>query len=103
MATPLNRRAFLKISSATVLGGLAATAGLMPASVAQAAQDTSVIPDRVVPTMCELCFWRCGVIAYVKDEKVYKLEGNPLHPLSNGKLCPRGTGGVVAPCTIPTA
>jgi len=93
MATPLNRRTFLRISGATVLGGLAVNAGLMPSREAQGAQDTSVIPDRVVPTMCELCFWKCGVNAYVKDEKVYKLEGNPLHPLSNGKLCPRGTGG----------
>lgn len=93
MATPLNRRSFLRISGATVLGGLAASYGLLPSPTAHGAQDESVIPDRVVPTMCELCFWKCGVNAYVKDEKVYKLEGNPLHPLSNGKLCPRGTGG----------
>ena len=63
---------------------------------APAPPRTRVIPDRVVPTFCELCFWKCGVLAYVKDDKVYKLEGNPKHPLSNGKLCPRGAGGVGA-------
>ena len=93
MTTQFPRRTFLKISGATILGGLATSAGLLPSASAEGAQDTSVIPDRVVPTLCELCFWKCGVNAYVKDERVYKLEGNPRHPLSNGKLCPRGAGG----------
>lgn len=93
MKKPLDRRTFLKISGATVIGGLAGSVGLWPSSDARAAQDHAVVPDRVVPTFCELCFWKCGLLAYVKDERVYKLEGNPKHPLSNGKLCPRGTGG----------
>ncbi|MBM4782404.1 MAG: molybdopterin-dependent oxidoreductase [Archangiaceae bacterium] len=94
MSQPLNRRSFLKI---TGLAAAAASGGVwsLGANSAQA-NDVGVVPDRVVPTFCELCFWKCGVLAYVKDEKVYKLEGNPKHPLSNGKLCPRGTGGVGA-------
>lgn len=61
--------------------------------------DRDVVPDpatdgeKVVPTFCELCFWKCGVLAHVKDGKVTKLAGNPEHPLSRGHLCPRGTGG----------
>ncbi len=96
MPQAMNRRTFLRISSTTVLGAAAASAGLLALPKATWANDRSVIPDRVVPTFCELCFWKCGVLASVKDEKVYKLEGNPKHPLSNGKLCPRGTGGVGA-------
>lgn len=94
MSQPLNRRSFLKI---TGLAAAAASGGVwsLGANSAQA-NDVGVVPDRVVPTFCELCFWKCGVLAYVKDEKVYKLEGNPKHPLSNGKLCPRGTGGLGA-------
>jgi thiosulfate reductase/polysulfide reductase chain A len=49
--------------------------------------------DRVVPTFCEICFWKCGVLAHVKDGRVTKITGNPDHPLSRGHLCPRGTGG----------
>jgi len=49
--------------------------------------------DTVVPTFCELCFWKCGVLAHVKDGRVTKIVGNPAHPLSRGRLCPRGTGG----------
>jgi thiosulfate reductase/polysulfide reductase chain A len=50
--------------------------------------------DRVVPTFCELCFWKCGVLAHVRDGRVTKITGNPSHPLSRGRLCPRGTGGM---------
>lgn len=96
MGSAINRRTFLRISGTTVIGAAAASAGLMSFSKASWANDRAVIPDRVVPTFCELCFWKCGVLASVKDEKVYKLEGNPKHPLSNGKLCPRGVGGLGA-------
>jgi thiosulfate reductase/polysulfide reductase chain A len=45
--------------------------------------------------MCEMCVWRCGLLAKVKDGRVVKLEGNPDHPHSNGKLCPRGQSGLM--------
>ena len=96
MASSINRRTFLRISGTTVVGAAAVSAGLATLPTKSWANDRVLSPDRVVPTFCELCFWKCGVLAYVKDEKVYKLEGNPKHPLSNGKLCPRGTGGIGA-------
>ncbi len=55
--------------------------------------DPKTDGDRVVPTFCELCFWKCGVLAHVKDGRVTKITGNPDHPLSRGRLCPRGVGG----------
>ena len=51
---------------------------------------------RKVPTYCDICFWKCGAIAYVRDGRLWKIEGNPEDPLSRGRLCPRGTGGVGA-------
>lgn len=56
--------------------------------------DPGTDGDTVIPTFCELCFWKCGVLAHVKNGKVTKIVGNPEHPLSRGKLCPRGTGGM---------
>lgn len=94
MARAMNRRTFLRISSTTVIGAAAASAGIVSFPKLSWASERVLKADRVVPTFCELCFWKCGLLASVKDEKVFKLEGNPKHPLSNGKLCPRGTGGV---------
>jgi thiosulfate reductase/polysulfide reductase chain A len=89
------RREFIKISSAA-LAGVAAGSGLMTSwwgLDSNTVFDPRTEGDRVVPTFCELCFWKCGVLAHVKDGRVTKIVGNPDHPLSQGHLCPRGTGG----------
>ncbi len=45
---------------------------------------------RVVPGMCQLCSTVCGILGYVKDGRLIKVEGNPRDPNSRGKLCARG-------------
>ena len=91
----ISRRDFIRIGAA----GTAATAlgtgamsewwGLDRYAVA----DPGTEGDEVIATFCELCFWKCGVLAHKRDGRVTKLVGNPKHPLSRGRLCPRGTGG----------
>ena len=46
-----------------------------------------------IATICEMCFWRCGVLASVADGRVLRVEGNPDHPLTKGRLCARGNAG----------
>jgi thiosulfate reductase/polysulfide reductase chain A len=93
----LSRRRFLKISGATI-----ATAAVVTGSAktiikgVDEVNKKSVKGIQKIPTYCDLCFWKCGAIAYLKDGKLWKLEGNPDDPLSSGRLCPRGTGGVSA-------
>ncbi len=93
----LSRRRFLKISSATI-----ATAAVLAGSAKTFVKSADQINKenekgiKKVSTYCDLCFWKCGVMAYVKDGKLWKVEGHPDDPLSNGRLCPRGTGGVGA-------
>ena len=89
----ISRRRFLKISGAA-LGTAAAGTAMLKAGGAAVSGTVSGI--RRVPTFCDLCFWKCGAIATVKDGKLWKIEGNPEDPLSRGRLCPRGTGGVGA-------
>ena len=91
----MRRREFIRVGGSGVLG-----AGLVGGLVtdwyggyAPAARDPGTDGDHVVATFCELCFWKCGVLAHVKDGRVTKLQGNPRDPLSRGRLCPRGAGG----------
>lgn len=91
----ISRRKFLKISGATIVtaAALASTAK----TVVKASENYSKPKGlQVIPSYCDLCFWKCGLLAYVKDGELWKVEGNPKDPLSNGRLCPRGTGGVGA-------
>lgn len=93
---PVSRRRFLKISGAAA--GLAAAGG-GGAKALRALSGPGTQPEvglRTVPTYCDICFWKCGAIATVKDGRLWKIEGNPDDPLSRGRLCPRGTGGVGA-------
>ncbi len=97
----ISRRKFLGLSlgvaaGTSILGKYALSPTTAPAADSAAASDyyppTSF--DREVYTLCEMCVWRCGVIAKVKDGKVVKLDGNPNHPHSRGMLCPRGQAGI---------
>lgn len=93
----ISRRRFLKISGATI----ATAAILTSASKTLVKGADKINKEKVkgikkIPTYCDLCFWKCGAIAYIKDGELWKVEGNPLDPLSKGRLCPRGTGGVGA-------
>lgn len=89
----LSRRRFLKIGAGTIVAGAGMREAAHLVAPAQAAAQAAV---RTVPTFCNLCFWQCGAIASVRDGKLWKIEGNPLDPLSHGRLCPRGTGGIGA-------
>jgi len=93
--TILSRRRFLQIGAG--VAGAGAAAALSPGTPAWAELFGAAQPgDRIetVPTYCDLCFWKCGAIASKKNGRLWKIEGNPADPLSRGRLCPRGTGGV---------
>ncbi len=91
MNSKLSRREFLSKTTKTAAVG-AAIGASASAQVLQSGWrgDTRV---QLVPSNCEMCFWRCGILAEVKDGKVLKVQGNPNHPLTKGKLCARGNAG----------
>ncbi|HEX9115143.1 MAG TPA: molybdopterin-dependent oxidoreductase, partial [Anaerolineae bacterium] len=89
-----SRRDFLKAA-----GGFAAAAGLTtslrgtvsleevhaaPRGLAAAGQES------LVPTVCLMCPSGCGMTGRVVNGRLVKLEGNPLHPVNQGVLCPKG-------------
>ena len=92
MRNDLSRRRFLR---GTAVAGVGA-GGASAASHSPAAPPGwhGATRTRTVATNCEMCFWRCGVLADVAEGKVGKLEGNPDHPLTRGRLCARGNAGI---------
>ncbi len=98
----ITRRRFLDITKSALLGSAAVVSaprvvGLGPYT-AEAGQDKGTgsgdQETKVIPSYCDVCFMTCGINVTVKKGKAVKIEGNPLHPLSRGRLCPRGAGGL---------
>jgi len=91
----MKRRDFIRVGSLAGAGA-AALGGLTTRwydLYGDPIRDPGTDGDTVVPSFCELCFWKCGILAHVKNGRVTKIQGNPKDPLSNGMLCPRGAGG----------
>src|SRR5512143_1623969 len=96
MPNVVSRRDFLKLGGAGL--GALAVGGFMPPLAAHAARENGQLDangNGYIASMCEMCVLRCGLLAKVKDGRVVKLEGNPDHPHSRGKLCPRGQAGLM--------
>lgn len=88
-----NRREFLKIVGAG--SGLAAAG--CSRDLPEKLIPYVVQPDEVVPGVaqwyagtCMECGSGCGTLARVREGRVVKLEGNPLHPVNQGGLCAVG-------------
>lgn len=96
-----NRRDFIKVSALGLGGAAIATSSysLVKGSSLFAAGSASAPIDadklKRFPTYCEVCFWKCAGWTYVNDKnEIVKIIGNEEDPHCNGRLCPRGTGGI---------
>ena len=49
---------------------------------------------RGIPSTCEICPARCGIIGFLEGNQLYKIGGNPRHPNNRGRMCSRGLAGV---------
>jgi anaerobic selenocysteine-containing dehydrogenase len=89
----LGRRDFLKLIGLT---GTVTAVGCSSESARKLIPYVSA-PEDVIPgeavwyaSTCRECPAGCGLLAKNRDGHVIKVEGNPRHPVSGGKLCPRG-------------
>jgi molybdopterin-containing oxidoreductase family iron-sulfur binding subunit len=89
----MNRRTFLKIAG---MGSIAFAAGCNNHpeknlfTLVQAPDDMVVGEATFYASTCRQCPAGCGILAKNREGRVIKLEGNPLHPLNQGKICIRG-------------
>jgi thiosulfate reductase/polysulfide reductase chain A len=92
-----NRRDFIKISGASFAGvALTPTNTGFFKNFFQKENKHLLESEAIkVPTVCEVCFWNCAGWVYKdKENNIKKIIGNDIDPHSNGRLCPRGTGGL---------
>ena len=105
-----NRREFLKVIGVTGAGASA----LSGCSTGAEKLIPYVIPDEeIVPgvstwyrTTCRECPAGCGMNVRTREGRAVKVEGNPLSPISHGRLCARGQSslhGLYDPDRIPQA
>ena len=89
-----SRRDFIKIS-ALGLGGITLGSGAYSLLRANIYEQLMMGDFPRIPTYCEVCFWKCaGWVEKDKKGSIAKVIGNADDPHCNGRLCPRGTGGV---------
>jgi anaerobic selenocysteine-containing dehydrogenase len=100
----IDRRNFLRLVGA---GGVGAGAGFVLAEAIKHPVEY-LIPYPVPPeessagiatwynTVCGMCSAGCGISVRTLDGRAKKIEGNPSHPVSQGRLCALGHAGLQA-------
>ncbi|MBI4466244.1 MAG: molybdopterin-dependent oxidoreductase [Acidobacteria bacterium] len=99
MSFRVNRRDFLRFAGGGA-AGLAASGvtlrGLSTLNAALAAEEVEVPggPEAWRLSVCSLCPGGCGLRVRTIGKRAVKIQGNPLHPVNRGGLCPRGLAGL---------
>ena len=88
----MNRRTFLKIAG---IGSVSFAFGCNPPpknlfSLVKAPDDMVIGEATWYASTCRECPAGCGILAKNREGRVVKIEGNPLHPINQGRLCMRG-------------
>ncbi len=108
----MERRDFLKISAVTGAAAALDSCGKPEQQLIRFIPEEDLVPGMAAwkPSICTMCPAGCGVLVrvmegeaeVVREEQLgiikmglaKKLEGNPNHPISQGKLCARGQAGL---------
>ncbi len=108
----MDRRVFIKVTAVTGTSATLASCGNPEHQLIRFVPDEEHVPGVAEwkPSLCPLCSAGCGLIVRVMegDAEVVrggqtglikmglakKLEGNPAHPISQGKLCARGQAAI---------
>lgn len=89
----IDRRNLLKSTAAAgAVGSVGVPLALSPPESAAAAAAAQAVTSstKIVKNVCHQCPARCGIDVYVTEGKVHAIYGTLDHPISNGKLCPKG-------------
>ena len=108
----MNRRHFIKLSALTGTSATLASCGNPEYHLIRFVPEDRLVPGIAVwkPSICPLCPAGCGLTVRVMDGDAEvvrngqlgvtkmglakKLEGDPQHPINQGKLCTRGQAAI---------
>jgi len=90
----ISRRRFVGFTAGAAAGtAIGMSAGKFLSDFASAVDSPVYVPrgpEGFTLSVCAMCPGGCGLRARRIGERAVKLEGNPLHPVNGGRLCPRG-------------
>lgn len=96
MGKNLSRREFLKvISLGGAISAISTGSGLLAPAIgrqlgSEITQFAQTGGHALVATTCGACSAGCGLLVRMSEGGVYQLEGNPDHPVNQGRICARG-------------
>ena len=84
------RRGFLKGLGLAIGAGAGAASGGCAAGELSAEFPLKTAGATATTTVCPFCGVGCGQLAYRRGDELIHVEGDPDHPISEGKLCSKG-------------
>jgi thiosulfate reductase / polysulfide reductase chain A len=93
----MTRRTFLKVSAGATAAAVAVPKVLNAMENELGGRDLSPVTSgerTAIPLNCHVCNIQDGAIAFVQDGRIVKLEGNPEHVSTRGRLCAKGNAGM---------
>ncbi|MBZ5631411.1 MAG: molybdopterin-dependent oxidoreductase, partial [Acidobacteriia bacterium] len=99
MSFTFDRRNFLRFAAGGAVGVATSGVSLKGISTINAAIDSEQVrvpsgPESWATGVCNMCPGGCGLRVRLIGNRAVKIQGNPLHPVNRGGLCPKGLAGL---------
>jgi formate dehydrogenase major subunit len=95
----MNRRDFLRVSGAGLVGSSLVALGFSPTAALAETRNYKLARTTETRSICPYCSVSCGLILYTLGDKaknvkstIVHVEGDPDNPVNRGTLCPKGAG-----------
>ncbi len=95
----MNRRSFLRVSGAGLVGSSLVALGFSPAAALAETRSFKLARTTETRSICPYCSVSCGLVMYTLGDKaknvkssIVHIEGDPDNPVNRGTLCPKGAG-----------
>lgn len=87
----ITQRRFLQISGGTMAGiVLSGCLNMNMRPLEEHVQGLRILHAKQTTAICPYCSVSCGIIVHTVNGKVINTEGDPDHPVNEGRLCRKG-------------